>query len=262
MVESAGRALDGSAFKEKKLAVYQARRKKGAALGIEIRELQNKAGVRSVAITLEDYPVMTLRCSAPDEAGEVYFISLEYLGGNVSGWNEYTLDLSGAGKLALGATEAILSVPAPPEPVAISAGRLRRYDTRVTGDEALAVLRNRRERIIVLVEWMRGREGVPAFDDAGAFADYWKPLLFPEINAGRKRPGNWKQEGDVFARAADISWNTSYSARLLGEALRPVRDSGTLLRDWEEALNWIYLEYQWEHITQSLAGEITVPRKK
>jgi hypothetical protein len=39
------------------------------------------------------------------------------------------------------------------------------------------------------------------------------------------------------------------------EALRPLRDSGAMLRDWEEASAWIYLEYSWESLLESFYTE-------
>ncbi|GHV95993.1 hypothetical protein AGMMS50293_23130 [Spirochaetia bacterium] len=262
LVETTGRALDGSAFEEKKVAVYRGLRKKGAATDIEIREMVNKAGERAVIVALGDYPYMKLRGSAPDHEGNFYLTSLEYLGGSVSGWNEYSLELSGAGRLLLGENEAVLSIPFAPEPVRIAKARIHRFDTRITGNDALANLNNRRERIAALTEWMNARQETPRPASRKDFEKYWKPILFPEMVSKKKRPPLWQQEGDAFVKAEDIRWNTGYTGRVFPEELRTVRNSGTMLRDWEEALSWIYLEYDWEKITGLLSREITVPRKK
>jgi hypothetical protein len=262
LVEKAGQALDGSAFAEKKTAVYRARKDEGAAADIELWEMRSKTGERSLVISLEQFPAMRLRLSAPDAEGGFFLSSLDYLGGSVSGWNEYRLDISGAGKLALGETFAALSIPEAPEPVQISGGKIHRYDTRITGSEALTLLRNRRERILALTEWMREREDAPRALDRDDFEDYWKPVIFPEMVSKKKRPAAWEQEGDTRVKAEDIRWNTGYTARVFGEQLGAVRNSGTLLRDWEEALEWIYLEYEWETITALLAQEIILKRTK
>jgi hypothetical protein len=267
LMEKTGQALDGSAFAEKTVAVYRARRKDGAAADMAIRETRGKAGERSVVITLDEFPTLRLRGSAPNAAGEFFFSSLDYLGGSVSGWNEYRLELSGGGKLSLGETDAVISMPEPPEAVQISEGKIRRYDTRITGTDALTNLRNRRERILALVEWMKEREDAPARDLSAAgnendFKDYWKPVLFPELVPSKKRPEGWLREGDAKVRAEDIAWNTGYTERLFPESLRAVRNSGTLLRDWEEAFDWIYIEYEWDAIAALLATEITLQKTK
>jgi hypothetical protein len=285
LMEKTGKALDGSAFAEKKVAVYR-------TAGMELQEVQNKAGERSFFIVLRQFPAIKIRGSAPNEEGEFYLTSLDYLGGNTHGWNEYRLDLSGYGKLALNETTAVFSVSDEIEAVQISAGRIRRYDTRITGNDALTNLRNRRERIVALTEWMNApseevelsEEAEPAEEDGLSedgggrketakkettksvdrvyFELHWKPLLFPELVSKKKRPGNWQQEGDKWVRAEDIRWNASYTERTFPEELRVIRDSGTMLRDWEEALEWIYMEYEWGRITALLAQETVLNRVK
>jgi len=269
LVEKTGQALDGSAFAEKPIAVYRAaargaRRDAGEDFGgiMEIREMRNKAGESSVVITLEQFPAMNIRGTAPDGQGEFQLVALDYRGGNVHGWNEYRLNLAGSGNLVLGETTATLSVPGEIETVGIASGRIRRYDTRITGTEALSSLRNRHERILALAQWLNSRENPPPFNSLDAFEEYWKPVLFPETVKKKKRPADWRQEDDQWARAENIRWNTSYTGRVFPEILRPVRNSGTMLRDWEEAVEWIYLEYEWSRIGELLARETLFDRKK
>jgi hypothetical protein len=259
LVEQAGRALDGSAFTEKTTAVY--RTAKAAETGMEIRELRDKAGEHSVGITLSQFPSMTLRGSAPGKDGGFALTSLEYLAGSAAGWNEYTMDIAGSGTLSLGETRAVMRIPDPPQAAEITRGKIQRYDTRIAGEEALTSLRNRRERIAALAEWMRRREGAPAGLDRKGFEKYWKPILLPEITVGG-RPPEYRRETGRPAWAEDVRWNTDYTARVFPEELRAVRDSGTLLRDWEEALPWIYLEYEWERICALLSRENTLQRIK
>jgi hypothetical protein len=259
LMEKTGKALDGSAFAEKKIAVYR-------TTGMELWEVQNKAGQRSVCIALQEFPTMLIRGSVPNEEGEFYLTSLDYLGGNTYGWNEYRLDLSGYGQLVLNGQTATLSISDEIESVQISAGRIRRYDTRITGTEAITYLRNRRERILSLTEWMNApsAEGAPEKKSIshGDFEKHWKPLLFPELVSKKNRPRDWQQEGDKWVRAEDIRWNAGYTERTFPEELRVIRDSGTMLRDWEEALEWIYLEYEWGRLTGQLSNETVLHRAK
>lgn len=255
LVDRAGQALDGSAFAEKKTAVYR-------TTGIELREVRTKAGESSVIITLEQFPSMKLRGSAPDDKGEFYIKSLDYLGGNTQGWNEYRLELLGMGSLRLSDTEAVFSVPDDIETVEITSGRIRRYDTRITGTEAISSLRNRRERILALAEWLNERGDFTVYTDRNEFEKYWKPILFPEMVKKKKRPQNWEQAGDTWEKAEDIKWNTSYTERVYPELLWGIRNSGTLLRDWEEALEWVYIECQWRQIKETLAQETKLARTK
>jgi len=253
LVEKTGQVLDGSAFAEKQTAVYRMARDTDGA--IEIREMRNKAGEYSLVITLRQFPAMKIRGAAPDDNGEFHFIALDYRGGNVHGWNEYRLDLAGSGKLVLSETTARLSVSDEIQAIGISSGRIRRYDTRITGAEALSSLRNRYERILALAKWMKNHENPPTFNNGDEFEEYWKPVLFPEMVSKKKRPANWRQENDQRVRAEDIRWNTGYTERVFPEELWAVRNSGTMLRDWEEALEWIYIEYEWNRIQELLARE-------
>lgn len=253
VMESAGRWLDGSSAAEKKIAQYYGE-------NIEITVVRNKAGEESVLIAIDNFPMMKLRGPYPGDSGEFYLSSLEYLAGSVHGWNEYTLDLSAEGSLLLGET-AVLGAVEEIEPVQISAGRIQRYDTRITGNEALTSLRNRRERIAAVGEWMSSIENAPRGQTITAFEKYWKPVFFPELVQEKKRPEGWRQEGDEFARADDIRWNTSYTERVFSQELWPVRNSGTLLRDWEEALSWIYMEYEWASVKETLSREIILQKK-
>jgi hypothetical protein len=294
LVEKTGRFLDGSSRAEKNIAVYRTAPKDGVEMGVT--KVRNKAGDHSVIITMGQFPAIKIRGSAPDDQGEFHLTSLDYLGGSPQGWNEYRLDLAASGKLVLGETSATLSIPDEIMTVEISAGRIRRFDTRITGSEALASLGNRRERILALAEWMNGKfpEGKNITTEDGSptdssekeaenilelsetpsthdiprnlnrddFEKYWKPVLFPELVSKKKRPQGWQQEGDNWARAEDIRWNISYTERVFPEELRNIRNSGTMLRDWEEAFEWIYVEDAWNHITEMLSQETVLNKAK
>ena len=85
-------------------------------------------------------------------------------------------------------------------------------------------------------------------------------MLFPEMVTQRNRPENWRQKDDVFKITEDINWNTGFTERVFPQELIEVRNSGTLFRDWEEALGWIYMEYEWENIMELLSEQIILLR--
>jgi hypothetical protein len=185
-------------------------------------------------------------------------MSLDYLGGSPHGWNEYRLDLAAEGRLVLGETSAEVSIPDELIGVELSSGRIRRFDTRITGNEALVSLSNRRERILALTEWMPAPHDLSRDD----FEKYWKPVLFPELVSKKKRPEGWLQEGDKRVSAEDIRWNIGYTERTFPEELWGIRNSGTMLREWEEAFEGIYVEYAWNRIMELLARETVLNRTK
>ncbi|MDR0878072.1 MAG: hypothetical protein LBN21_08475 [Treponema sp.] len=288
IAEGAGRVVDGSAFAEKKLARYRVGGKQKAAKGTaktaagvpiaEALEVRNRAGDESIVITLEEFPAIKIRGSAPKADGSFYLTALEFLSGSYSGWNEFTLDLSGNGTFSKTENGASLSIPPPLEPVQISAGKIRRGDSRITGGESLTLLRNRRERILALTEWMQSsgfpqaedsaaQEGAPPDMDRKAFENYWKPILLPELVSKKKRPASYQNKDTADpkvsrVRAESINWNVDYTKNLFPENLWPLRDSGALLRDWEESFEWIYFEYNWNKIAGELSDNIIMEQIK
>jgi hypothetical protein len=263
VMEKAGRTIDGSAASEKKVSVYRASKKKGEAEDITVTVIKNKTSEKSVLITIDKFPMMRLRCSMPDENGIFFLNSLEYLSGSVHGWNEYSMEILGTGFLSFTDT-CIMEISGEIEQIQISSGRIQRYDTRITGAQALTSLRNRNERITAATAWMSAfdapeRQKIKNIKD---FEHFWKPILFPELVSKNKRPDGWLMEGDIFVKNEDIRWNTGYTGRIFLEDLHPVRNSGTMLRDWEETLSWIYLSYEWENIKDILSQKIVLQSVK
>ena len=258
LMEKTGEALDGSAFIFKIVSVYKTQGKENQQ-EIKISVVEKKDKEKSIIITLEDFPMIKLFGSFPNEEGIFTLTTLEFLAGSAHGWNEYTLELIGTGKLKFEDT-VILKIEEI-EPVQITKGRIQQYDTRLTGNDALSALRNRRERILALTNWMSSLnfEKAPAIDK---FKKLWQPVFFPEMVPKKKRPNNWIQNSDQFQKADSINWNTSYTGRTFPEELWPIRNSGTLLRDWEEAIAWIYLEYEWKNIVELLSKETIFTKLK
>ncbi|MDR2964821.1 MAG: hypothetical protein LBU88_03500 [Treponema sp.] len=269
VMEKAGRVLDGSAFTEKQIALYRSNadlyryhEHTGNDAYIEISIVQNKNNEQSIVITFNNYPMLKIRGSYPLENTEIQTTSLEYFGSYTHGWNEYSMAMLGTGKLSLEPGGANFVITENFEQVEITGGRIHRYDTRITGSEAVTALRNRHERMLALVEWMSSLEDAPKRLSIKEFEIYWKPILLPEMVSKGKRPLNWRLNTDTFQRAESISWNKGYTERVFPEELHPIRNSGTLLRDWEEALPWLYMEYEWENIVELLKEEISLNKIK
>jgi len=260
IMEKTGQVLDGSASKFKTISVYSTSSKNNKQKPeIKISVVENKSKEKSIIITIEEFPMLKLWGSYPDEKGAFSLTELEFLAGSTHGWNEYSLELMGTGNLKLGDT-AVFKIEEI-ESVQVTKGRIQRYDTRLTGNEALSALRNRRERIIAVTEWMASLS-LAKGQTVEQFEEYWQPVLFPEMVSKEKRPDGWIQDGDVFKNAENIRWNTGYTERKFPEELRIIRNSGTLLRDWEEALYWIYMAYEWENIVELLSKEYILTKNK
>ena len=258
LAEAGGRILDGSAFAEKTLAVYREEPERGT----RVDRLRDRAGQEFIVIRVDSVPNLRIRGSLPDGECDFFVTSLEFLSPNLNGWNEFTLELSGSGSFSEGRSTGgvhTLQLGTPLETLDISEGTIRRGSARLSGEQALTALRNRRERIAVLARWMQEQPGLPGFPDQAAFEAHWKPLLFPELSKPKDRPAAWaRAHADSGERVLgeDIRWSVAYTEALFPEDLWPVRNSGTLLRDWEEAAPWIRLEFEWDTIVESLFGKI------
>jgi hypothetical protein len=252
LVEKGAQVLNGSAFREKTLGLYESETGGNSWSGpLQVREVRTRDGGEFLALSIGAMPTLRIKGTVPDGSGNFYPAALDFLGSSLSGWNEFTMELSGGGNFTKNNSGASLVLHSL-ETLDISGGKIRRENNRITGDQALLLLRNRGERIQALTEWMKEQPDVPAFAEPDDFKGYWKPVLFPELTRKKRRPAGWSEEGAVWVRGEDVRWNTVYTDQVFSEELRPVRNSGALLRDWEEVLDWIYFQYQWDRILSSL----------
>jgi hypothetical protein len=272
MMERTGRVLDGSAFAEKTEAVYGNDEAGFAGRGVRVSRKRIAARDREyILIEFAAFPTLGIRASAPDRNHRIVLESLEFFSPNRDGWNVFSREISGEGRFKDEWYTAFLAIPEAPEVLDISAGRVLRGGVKITGNEALTALRNREERITALVSWMaarlEGEDAPPDFGDEETFAEFWEPILFPEMVPAKKRPPEWSGgRGGRRQRGEDIEWSVDYTEALFpsetAENLRPVRNSGTLLRDWEEALPWIFYQFEWDAIIESLSSEIRLVKVK
>jgi hypothetical protein len=246
----AGRALDGSAFREKTTGLYRSGGEKGRR--VILKTLRDRDGEESAALFPESLPGLELRLDWPPLEGRAELRSLNFLCSGAAGWNEFSMELTGT--LSLNSEEGALTLTfhGVPEGARISGGKIRHKNMKISGSEALGALGNRWERILALTGWMKESPNLPAFGGIADFERYWKPRLFPERVPKWRRPAEWEGIEDRWRREGDLRWNLDYSDRRFPEELRPPRNAGALLRDWEEASGWIYLEYQWEGLFASL----------
>ena len=249
IVEQSGRILDGP---ERTEAVFRLDT-------VEVRQIR---GDPAIVITLDGMPGLRLYGSQPGIDGSFSLLSCSFVTSNYSGWNEFSRELAGSGTFWVNGGKALFRLDPGLEALDIREGRIRRADSRLYGEPALTALRNRDARISELAAWMRSAAGGQEFPDQAGFEAYWQGILYPELVSPKRRPASWDQEPPEWVRALDVRWNTSYTRRVFPEALRELRDSGTLLRDWEEAAAWIYLEFAWDRIITPLSHEMRLLKTK
>jgi hypothetical protein len=255
LVQKGGEVLEGNVFSPKPSALYSSNVEK-TETKIELKEMPGKDGESFIEITSSQWPGLILHGSAPEADGSFQLTEARILSPHVSGWNELSYELLGSGNFFTGQeTGGVLRIDETSELVQVSSGKIRLKSRRLTGNAALLALRNRRERILSLTEWMgewqEKTSNSAYFDNQKEFDEYWKSLLFPELVSANKRPENYSSINTADAewnRADGVRWNLTYTKSIFPEALWEFRDSGAMLRDWEEALPWIFTEYSWAAI--------------
>jgi hypothetical protein len=289
-VEKSAELLKGSAFDERVISSYRILNPKtdsitavggnptggdsadSLASGITVKRIGRLNGGEYITISVDRHPNMVIRGSGTDSSGYFYLESLYFLSPNLMGWNEFTRELTGTGIFREEHGLGVIKLD-DPQILDIVSGKIRRNSTRLREAEALTSLRNRQERVEAIVSWMQEREltqeqeqtqahGPQIFPSQGEFESHWKPILFPELVHPRERPQEWEGRGTEWVTAGDIRWNSGYTAAVFPEELHAIRNSGTLLRDWEEAAAWLYFQFELDSIIESLTDEIHLIQEK
>ena len=245
--------MEGKAFDKQVLDRYET-----AGNTLSLHYLRYRKDGERWKVSLKAWP--TLQFHFIENAENAFIpLSCSFISPGISGWNEFTLGLAGKGTITRIDEKTLITAIPSIEVIDITEGSIRRGDSRLSANEALSHLRNRRERIEALTEWMRAynktNNTAAEFSGQKAFEKYWKPILLPELCSAKKRPARYRTVEARWVRAEDVRWNTAYTALIFPEELRPLRDSGALLRDWEEAAPWIYLSYEWNSIIQTITQE-------
>ena len=148
-----------------------------------------------------------------------------------NGWTEASFLLEAAAKFQPSGAGGTLTADAPALD-APGAATIRYFDAYVRGDKGITEFSRRWARIQAVCDELRSK-AVPQ----NKLASY----LFPEVY-GYDSPN----EGKATIPALGIDWNTAYTKDKLSEALRPLRDSGTLYRDYQESPGLWALAWNWK----------------
>jgi hypothetical protein len=257
LMEKTGELLDGTITSSKTIAEYTAKGK-----GVLIKHERTKDGSEFLAISVPGFPNLVFCASVPDSEGNIFLTSYGFLSSSVAGWNEFTMDISAVGNFTVGGDSAFLYINSPIEIIGISSGKIRYNDQRLIADSALRSLNNRYERILALVEWMEFltqtdvSNEVLQFKTEIEFQSYWEKIILPEMVKSKMRPALWSKENTEWSFGEDIKWNVTYTKQIFPRELYEYRNFGGLLRDWEEAISWIYLEYVWDDLCSELNQRI------
>jgi len=260
LAEKTSRLLSGRAFREMILERWQ-----GEGLTLA-RCRDKKSGTEYLVFIPDSFPTLEFHASPPDNKGEFFLESCAFLCTSPEGWNQFTWAVSGTGSFNItdaAGDGAVFRLQAAPERLGMREedAALRRRDTRLAGQEARSVLRDREERIAALVRWMHT---LPAARLVTAPVEIgWTAFLFPERVPKDWRPSGWKRKKTAWVWGEELRWDRRYTEAVFPPDLWEARNSGALWRDWEEGAAWILLEYRWEALAaEALTREICLERVK
>jgi hypothetical protein len=161
----------------------------------------------------------------------------------------------------------------------VVSGGIRYFDTYYRGEDGLRKVKNRVDRMREVNWYLRDEQDfLPFYGDfietssyGAGFAADLVPFLFPEAEKRirrRDRKRMFTEANEVFIASresetlgAGIYWRTGYSEAILPEHLIPLRNSGTLWRDWEEAGQLFYSLYNMNYLFNTLLNGSVLTEK-
>jgi hypothetical protein len=188
--------------------------------------------------------------------------SLDWFGNWAEGWTECRFAMEG--ELSLrpeGSGWALAAVSAPRIEAPLSAS-MRQNGEYYAGDEALAFFSRRWDRIQAVDELLREKFPDAWYDYSApprfraiarlfrrGVADFQTELgsfLFPELYGYPS--GSAPVDRRDLVLGESIRWNSAYTRANFPEALRSIRDSGSMQRDFEEGAGLMRLDFAWENL--------------
>lgn len=170
------------------------------------------------------------------------------------GWTELDFVVEGELLFYRGNNSWIYRGGPAPQLIDISKAAIRYKNTILRGEEARREALNRQNRIRALSKLIQ--EELPSrpiqrlhpahFGKKENFEQLIGKRWFPEVKGADEswRDFDFKKNG--FIRGHGIRWSISATDVLLPKELHELRTSGTLFRDYEEGLEWLYLEWLWD----------------
>jgi len=209
--------------------------------------------------------------ATPDGSGN-YLLeanTLHWFNNWTEGWTEATFECSGKFTLARNGERWSLAVKETPELGEPLTAGIRYRDTVLDPQTAARQFGNRWIRILAASEALRSsplyaKGELPPYsakhkkDRESTFVTMTGHYLFPETEGYASEELRKKYEKTETAVSDDIAWSPAYSADTFPESLRPVRDAGTLFRDWEESPELFYLACWHAEIYQAIARDAKV----
>lgn len=149
----------------------------------------------------------------------------------------------------------------------ITKGSLRFQDQYYYDEKGLNSVKHKFDRIVAVNDFLKTREDAPDFfrnstflnDGANSHKLKTKEILFPEFFPNsiiyKSKEYEPKDPSSDLSIAETIVWNKIYTKKIMPENLRPIRDSGSMYRDFEETANLLFAEYNLKYFFEKFLVE-------
>lgn len=206
-------------------------------------------------ITIQAFPGAVFQGLAdrePSGGWRVSLTTLKWFSNWPNGWTDASFLLDGVLHFEKTDNQWTVRVETPPSVAMVDKASIRYSETFLLGDRAVGQLTWRWDRIRASTDYLNTQFPDDWINDPDQVARF----LFPELRGYQKgeHPGNTKV-------ADSVAWDTTYSAVHFPENLRPVRNSGTMLRDWQESQGLWTLAYHWKNFWEHVDSVVLEQKK-
>ena len=153
----------------------------------------------------------------------------------------------------------------------IKTGSIKFFDDYYFEDKAKRNIRNKLDRINSINNFLKEKENIPYFKslkkgdksdkNEKSYISLTYSLFFPELTLNS--PYSKNSEYRVRSIEEDttleetILWNKLYTKAIFPENLQPIRDSGSLLRDYEESVELFFMDYNINYYINNILPGLT-----
>lgn len=212
------------------------------------------------------------------QSGELWILDvrgMDWFSNWAEGWTKASFVMEGELSLRRDGSAWRIVVDAEPRIENAVSASMRLYGDYFEGEQALNLFQHRWDRIQAANEVLKARFPDAWFDYAeprkirfawdlfarrvANFQQAVRAFLFPELYGYEK--GRPLAEGRAFAKAESIRWDLAYTKERFPESLREIRDSGTMLRDFEECVGLWRLDFCWDALWEQRIGAAALSEK-
>lgn len=260
--------------------IFKDSKKTESILKVKIDKKGNKFGELSSKLIS---PAVIIGEVIEDQTGDINFIinSIKYLSNWPNGWTQGESEASGIIIFNKEDKGWGVNIKEDFEIWEATKGEIRYYDEYYRKESGLKKVNNRMKRINAVIEFLKKQEFVelPEFFGHVKFNSAYgkslkntiRPFLFPETmgidKLKRKNlfPVDYNipimQKGDLIFKSG-IFWRKSYTDSFFPDYLRELRNSGTLWRDYEEAIHLFYMLYNMDYYFKNVLQDASFIKVK